>query len=186
MITTFTRVQTDDLDDLIQDEELVISLVTELGFDANILKQLAGNAEATDPETLFHTLENRWNGHGQVFSLEDQAELLSHIVQHTESLKDSPLATLPSAGRATPINIDNENVRVLFPSQIDEINDALIALPVETLQAHAQQLTENSILKIEQAELISAPLWQLYDGLCTFFQNATDADEYILLAKQTS
>ncbi|MGJ8672324.1 DUF1877 family protein [Rubritalea sp.] len=186
MITTFTRVQTDDLDALIQDDELVVSLVKELGFDPKILKQLAGNAESADPEMLFHTLENRWNGHGQVFSIEDQGELLSQIVSSTDEHQNSPLAALSSAGRAIPVRVDGENVRVLFPSLIDEINDSLTALPIEILQAHAQKLAEKSSLEIEHTALISAPLWQLYDGLCTFFQNATDADEYILLAKQSS
>lgn len=182
MITTFTRVSTDDIDSLIQDEELVMSLVTELGFDADILKQLAGNAESADPETLFHTLESRWNGHGQIFSLEDQIKLLTQITSNFSEFTDSPLATLSKAGRAIPITLNGENVRVILPSQIDEINDSLIALPVENLQAQAQKLQESNELAIEQTELISAPLWQLYDGLCTFFQNAVDADEYILIA----
>ena len=55
MITTFTRVATDDLDALIDDEELVLSLVNNLGFDSQLVQQLAGNAEAANPETLAYT-----------------------------------------------------------------------------------------------------------------------------------
>lgn len=184
MITTFTRIETHDLDALILDEEVVTSLVTDLGFDVNAIKALAGNANAADPETLFHTLEERWNGHGQIFSLEDQVSLLTQTVRQLDGFKESPLSTLDTAGRATPVVVDGTHVRVLFPAQIDEINDALTALPIETLQAHAQTLMETAKLDMELADLMQAPLWQLYDGLCTFFQNAVDADEYILLAKQ--
>ena len=188
MITTFTRVTTDDLDSLIDDEELVLSLVNDLGFDGQLVQQLAGNSESADPETLFKTLEGRWNGHGQVYSLEDQIELLMSIVSYSnEDL--SPLASLSTAGRATTINNDHGAIRVLFPAQIDEINDSLISLPVEVLQGKAEldSLNEAAVPPHKtwtQQELISAPLWQIYDGLCTFFQNAVDADEYILLAKQ--
>lgn len=188
MITTFTRVATDDLDSLIDDDELVLSLVNDLGFDGQLVQQLAGDSESADPETLFKTLESRWNGHGQIYSLEDQIDLLTHIVGHSsEDL--SPLANLSTAGRATTINNDHGAIRVLFPAQIDEINDSLISLPVEVLQGKAELETLNSAAVLPhkgwtQQELISAPLWQIYDGLCTFFQNAVDNDEYILLARQ--
>lgn len=188
MITTFTRVATDDLDALIDDEELVLSLVNDLGFDSDLLKQLAGSASSANPEELFQTLESRWNGHGQVYSLEDQIDLLMHVVQ--QSSEDlSPLAYLEKAGRATSISNDCGPVRVLFPAQIDEINDTLIGLPVEILQGKANIEALNAAQVAPhtawtQQELISAPLWQIYDGLCTFFQNAVDADEYILMAKQ--
>lgn len=188
MTTTFTRVETDDLDALIDDEELVLSLVNDLGFNSDVLKQLAGNASSANPEELFQTLESRWNGHGQIYSLEDQIELLMHVVQHS-SEADSPLAGLAKAGRATTISNDHGPVRVLFPAQIDAINDALISLPVEILQGK----TDIEKLNLEmvaphqgdwtQQELISAPLWQIYDGLCTFFQKAVDADVYILMAR---
>lgn len=190
MITTFTRVETDDLDALIDDEELVLSLVNDLGFDSDVLKQLAGNASSANPEELFQTLESRWNGQGQVYSIEDQIELLMHVVQHSsEDL--SPLAELAKAGRATNISNELGPIRVLFPAQIDEINDSLISLPVEILQGKASIDSLNSEKvaphnEWSQQELISAPLWQIYDGLCTFFQNAVDADEYILLARQNS
>ncbi|MEO1856285.1 MAG: DUF1877 family protein [Rubritalea sp.] len=186
MITTFTRVATDDLDALIDDEELVLSLVNDLGFDSQRVQQLAGNAEAANPETLFHTLEGRWNGQGQVYSIEDQIGLLMHTVQRsTEDL--SPLAQLAKAGRATNISNGHGAIRVLFPAQIDEINDSLTSLPVEVLQGKAdlESLNADAIPphnEWTQQELITAPLWQIYDGLCTFFQNAVDADEYILLA----
>lgn len=188
MITTFTRVETDDLDSLITDEELVLSLTNDLGFDGGLLQQLANNANAADPETLFKTLESRWNGHGQVYSIENQIELLSHLVQQS-SESHSPLSKLSQAGRATAINNGCDLVRVLFPAQIDEINDSLTALPVEVLQGKAdvEQLNAASVSPHQSAwtqqELISAPLWQIYDGLCTFFQNAVDSDAYILLAK---
>lgn len=188
MITTFTRVATDNLDALIDDEELVLSLVNNLGFDEKVVQQLAVNAEAANPEALFQTLESRWNGQGQVYSIEDQIELLEHIVQqNTEDL--SPLSQLSKAGRATSIHNDHGPIRVLFPSQIDEINDTLISLPVEVVQGKADidSLNSASVLPHKewtQQELISAPLWQIYDGLCTFFQNATDNDEYILMARQ--
>jgi|GEM_PF-2294602 hypothetical protein len=187
MITTFTRVATDDLDALIDDEELVLSLVNDLGFDSQLVRQLAGNAESANPETLFQTLEGRWNGQGQVYSIEDQIGLLMHTIQNsTEDL--SPLAQLAKAGRATSISNDHGPIRVLFPAQIDEINDSLTSLPVEVLQAKAKLESLNSDAvpphkKWTQQELIAAPLWQIYDGLCSFFQNATDADEYILMAQ---
>jgi hypothetical protein len=181
MITTFTRIQTDDLDSLIQDDELITSLVTNLGFDADLIKQLAGDASNADPETLFQTLESRWNGHGQIFSIEDQLPLLSTVVANTAEFADSALCNLSKAGRAIPTTIDGEHVRVIFPTQVDEINDSLTSFPVENLQAYAQQLMGNGILKMEHADLIQAPLWQLYDGLCTFFQNAADGDEHILV-----
>ncbi|WP_129589671.1 DUF1877 family protein [Rubritalea profundi] len=188
MITTFTRVATDDLDALIDDEELVLSLVNDLGFDGQLVQQLAGNAAAANPEVLFQTLEGRWNGQGQVYSIEDQIDLLEHIVQQS-SEDHSPLAQLSKAGRATSIHNDHGPIRVLFPSQIDAINDSLTSLPVEVLQGKAQLESLNADAvrphkEWTQQELISAPLWQIHDGLCTFFQNATDNDEYILMARQ--
>lgn len=187
MITTFTRVATDDLDALIDDEELVLSLVNDLGFDGQLVQQLAGNAEAANPEALFQTLEGRWNGQGQVFSIEDQIELLEHIVSQSHE-GNNPLGQLSKAGRATNIHNDHGPIRVLFPSQIDAINDSLTSLPVEVLQGKADLERINSAAVLPhkewtQQELISAPLWQIHDGLCTFFQNATDADEYILMAR---
>ena len=186
MITTFTRVATDDLDALIDDEELVLSLVNDLGFDGQLVQQIAGNAEKANPETLFQTLEGRWNGQGQVYSIEDQIYLLEHITG-SESEENTPLSQLSKSGRATNIHNDHGPIRVLFPSQIDAINDALISLPVEVLQGKAELDSLNAAAVLPhktwtQQELISAPLWQIYDGLCTFFQNATDANEYILMA----
>lgn len=184
MITTFTRVPVEDIDSLIHDEELVTSLVTELGFDSTVLQQLAGNAESANPETLFQTLESRWNGYGQVFSLEDQIGLLTETVKNSEQYSSSVLASLDKAGRAIPVMVDGHHVRIFFPNHVDTINEALISLPIEILQAQAEKLQQASTLSMQQTELISAPLWQLYDGLCTFFQNAHDADEYILMARQ--
>lgn len=184
MHTTFTRIQTDDIDALIQDEELVLALISQLGFDSNALQQLAQNPENTNPETLFHTLESRWNGHGQVFSLEDQAPLLETIAQHTPQLKHTPIAKLSNAGKAIPILHQGEHIRLLFPAEIETIHELLTQHPIETLQATAETLLQTNQLPLEQQSLISAPLWQLHEGLSTFFQNAQEEDQFILLTRE--
>lgn len=187
MITTFTRVHTDDLDSLISDEEVVLALINDFGFSTDDLKQMASQPEEANPEALFNTLQARWSGHGQVFSLEDQAPLLLHIVHHTKSLENSPISGLIKAARATSIHTSHGPVRVLFPSQIESISHALEQLPVENIQGFAQLESLNQA-KVPphkswgQQELITAPLWQIYDGLCTFFANATANEEYILVA----
>jgi hypothetical protein len=184
MITTFTRLHIEDIDTLIDDEELVHSLVTDLGFDSQALQQLAGNAESADPETLFRTLESRWNGYGQGFSLEDQIDLLTHALRSSETHKSSAAAQLQSAGRATPISVDGHPVRLLAPTNVEAIHHNLDSLPLENLQAIAQKLLDQPTFSLTQAELVSAPLWQLYDGLTCFFENATNDGQFILMAQQ--
>ncbi|MFC4991535.1 hypothetical protein [Rubritalea tangerina] len=184
---TFTRVNIEDIDSFLHDEELVLTLINELGFDSSLLKQLAGNTTALDPEALFHSLENRWNGHGQVFSLEDQMALLESAFAAYDKPETTSLTRLSTAGRATPVSHDGTLIRLLFPHDISNINEALIAAPVENLQAASQKKVATLPEPYNTLEsLISAPLWQIYDGLCTFFQNASDADEYILVAKHNS
>lgn len=183
MLTTFTRVHTDDINTLINDEELVLTLVNQLGFDSSILKQMTQMSTEPNPEELFQTLESRWNGQGQIFSLEDQINLLENIATQSDQLANTPLATLSKSGRAIPITNEGEHIRLLFPTQVEAIHDHLSTLPVENLQAIAEDLIQNLSLNIQHAELVSAPLWQIYEGLRTFFGNATKNEEHILLAR---
>lgn len=186
MKLSFTRIVTDDIDSIIFDEELLIELVQELGFDSQSLQQLSQTPEQANPESLFNLLHQRWSGEGQVFSLEDQFPLLQHCVHHSE-LKQSQLADIFKISRATPTCINGHNIRVLFPHHIDDIAEELRELPVEVLQAKAN-LDDLNTSRVAphhgewtQQELISAPLWQIYDGLCRFFENAADEGSYILL-----
>lgn len=190
MITVFTRVETDDIDSLLADPEVVLALVEDLGFDPGNLLALAGqaeNIENVDPIALLQSMEDRWNGEGQTFSLEDQIHLLTHILQHTEIHKDSKIATLHRAGRAVSIYTDHGPVRVISPDEVKAIAEELDMLPVENIQGYAKLETLNAdgVLPHErwnEQELITAPLWQLYDALGLFFRNASEGSQYILLA----
>lgn len=190
MITVFTRVETDDIDSLINDPEVVLALVEDLGFDPSDLLSLAGqaeNIENVDPMALLQSMEERWNGEGQTFSLEDQIYLLTHILQQTEIHKGSRIANLHRAGKAAPVYTEHGPVRVITPEEAKEIAQELELLPVENIQGYAklERLNAAGVLPHEnwtEQELITAPLWQLYDALGLFFKNASEGDQYILLA----
>ncbi|WP_018970950.1 DUF1877 family protein [Rubritalea marina] len=187
MNLSFTRVVSDDIDSLIHDEELVLALVTELGFDSSALIQVASNAEQADPEALFQLLNERWSGEGQVFSLEDQLPLLLHCVQLLSG-DHTLLSSILKRSRAIPVSHAGESIRVLFPHQVIEIHESLQEIAVEALQAKVDVAGINHAIvpphgsDWSEQEMITAPLWQIYDGFCRFFENAANQEAYILIA----
>ncbi len=187
MKLSFTRIQTDDIDSIIFDEELLIELVQELGFDAQSLQLLSKKPEQANPESLFNLLHQRWSGEGQVFSLEDQFPLLQHCLRNSK-IQQSQLADVFKVSRATPTVFNGHHIRVLLPHQVDDIAEECRKLPVEVLQAKASLdgLNASRVAphhgEWSQQELISAPLWQIYDGLCRYFENAANDESFIFLS----
>lgn len=187
MNLSFTRVVRDNIDSLIHDEELVIALVTDLGFDSSALMQVAADAEQADPEALFKLLNERWSGEGQVFSIEDQLPLLLHSVGQLSEDHDL-LANLIKRSRAIPVSHDGEHIRVLFPHQVEEIHESLQEIAVEVLQGKVSVDSLNTAVvaphgsQWSDQEMITAPLWQIYEGFCRFFENAANEEAYILIA----
>lgn len=185
-LTSFVQLQTDDLDAFIADDELVLGLMEEFGVDTNAFLQLARQDDHVNPETLFHLLEQRWNGHGQVFSIEDQLPLLQHLIA-TSSGTNSGLEHLLRCGQATPIRNAHGPIRILFPDQCEEIAEAMAAFPKEQLQGSTSidELIRHQVPphfgNWQIQDLVSAPLWQLYDGLETFMQRAANSEAYVLI-----
>lgn len=186
VITTFVQVHTDDLDELIADEELVLALMDEFGVDTGTILDLAKGESAANPEVLFQILEERWNGYGRVLSLEDQLPLLQHLIRAGDWC-DSGLRHLLHCGRPTPVVNAYGPIRVIFPHQCGEIADAMREIPKELLQgrAHFEELNAQKIPPNDdhwqEVDVIAAPLWQLYDGLEVFTQRAASEEAYVLV-----
>jgi len=182
MISTFTRVPIDNLDDFIADEEVVIALTEQFGFETSEIINLASDPENVDPMTLFQTMEERWNGHGQIFSLEQEAPLLNHLLK--AHYPHTPLETLANGGYPTPVLNEEGPIKIFLPDPVKKISTALNDLSIENLQAHANLdfITLQNNITLTKDKIISAPLWQLYEGLTTFFQNAAQENHHILLS----
>lgn len=180
MITTLTRVPIDNLDDFIADEEVVLALTEQFGFDTSEILNLAADPETIDPMALFQTMEERWNGHGQTFSLENQLPLLNYLLKTYYS--NTPLEILADGGYPTPIFTENGPIKIFLPDPVKKISKSLNNLTMKALQAHAnvESIILSDEITLNQQEIITAPLWQLYEGLVTFFKNASAENHYIL------
>lgn len=182
-ITIFTRVPIQDLDAFIADPEVVLALTEDFGYDPTDVLNLASDPENIDPMHLFQIMEERYNGHGQTLSIEKEAPLLNHLLK--THYPGSLLETLANGGYPTPISNDHGPIKIFLPEPVQKIAQALQNLPVETLQAHAN-LDQISLphTTLTKDQIITAPLWQLYEGLTTFFQNAARENQHILTSTQ--
>lgn len=186
-IFSLTRIPAEGFDAFIGDPELVIATVEDLGFDLNEMMASVSQPQA-DPATLYQLMEGRWSGEQPTFSLEKTHHLLCYLLTgNTEFSQSSshPVAPIFNGGRNSQIYNEHGAIRVLTPSQVEAISEALEATDLAELQQRAnvdalnkaQLLPHKNLWSTEQLE----DLWTLYPALQTFFDLASNEDEFVLL-----
>lgn len=192
-IFCLTRVPAEGFDSFMEDPEVVIATVEDLGFELDDMLNSVTSPQA-DPAALYHMMEGRWSGEQPTFSLEKMHHLLCFLVSGSASISEPsshPLSVLFSGGRNTQIYNEYGAIRVLSPSQVSSLSEVLEGLGLTELLQKAEQV---GIEAFNQAQLLPHKgkwthehlddLWTLYPALQTFFQIASSEGEFVLLSLQ--
>ena len=158
-ILVFTRMPSDGFDDFINDPEVVLATVEDMGFDKDeMLAAMSGN----DPSQLYQLMEERWSGEGRNFSFESYWNNL--VAKFPE---DDVFSQILSAGRHTQINTDHAEIRVLTQDQVMRFN---------------RELHDLILKNLDLSDEVDQMLESLFPALQNFFSLASEANEFVLVS----
>jgi len=155
-IMVFSRIDADGFDQFMEDPELVLAVVEDMGFDQNDL------IKNPDPELLYQLMEGRWSGEQRNFSFEKCWPTLEKV-----AAKNDVLELIQKGGRNSQIYNDEGPVLVLSPDQVSRADQGLAKLPINVDGESDEEFT----------------LRDLYPGLQRFFQLANSNEQYVLITQ---
>ena len=163
-IMVFSRVEADGIDAFMDDGDLVLATVEDMGFDQEDMMGML-TRQGGDPGALYSLMEGRWSGEETNFSFE---KLWSMFTENVGGEGNKLIHLIEKEGRDSQIYTEVGAIRVLSPGQVQLASDGLAEL---TLSLSDSVEDEN-----EQS------LKTLFPALQTFFKISADEGEFVLVS----
>ncbi len=166
-VMVFSRVPADGIDALMDDPELVLATVEDMGFDQeDMMTMLSG--QGGDPGALYYMMEGRWSGEETNFSFEKLWDELKQKFAD-DSASSAVLKMIQTEGRNSQIYNEYGPVRVLSVDQVNRAQNVLDTMVLAT--------TDDA--KYDQE---AQSLGDLFEALKTFFRIADAEEEFVLVS----
>ena len=171
---TYSRVPARHIEELMQEPELVIELVQDMGFSLE---------DNLNSDEMLGLLESRWQGNEQNYSLEEFSDITQHVLLDVCPAK--ALNLLFKEGKKSKVSINNQAIFVLSPHEVHAVALALYNIDLASLQQEWMRIDKFlSIRPTIEAKDIDL-FWMLFPGIVSFFNHASANEECVLRSTPT-
>ena len=180
----FSRVSTLHINELMEDPELVLGLIDDMGFSID------DEDAPVDSDAMLSILESRWQGHEQNYSLEEFSDLAQHVLLDVccpttldllfKGGKASSVYTCAGAGDSKSAQGQSLPVCVLSPAEVEKINANFSTVDLIQLQQDWMDMKKVKSIKPDATVEDIDTFWMLFPGIFQFFQHAYQKRECVL------